>query len=206
MINLVASADLGARVDLARFSSQHRDSANFDKHVFVGLPWRAPHESCCAELYSTGRMNLPGARRERDLINSYANMAPEMLRLSDQPHRIDDFPKHLHGVHRPKEHVKSVVEKKMVIESMWTALEDEDEDETRKSLEIARSKISGMATAGTATGKRRHDVGGFISLGKRKAKPAAQPVAEPLELDIEAEMADFDALEGDDDIFSKLFD
>ena len=41
VINQVGAASLGARLDLERFGSQHRDSAHFDRKLFVGLPWRA---------------------------------------------------------------------------------------------------------------------------------------------------------------------
>ena len=33
-----------------------------------------------AEIYATGRANLPGSTRERDMLGSFARMLPELLR------------------------------------------------------------------------------------------------------------------------------
>ena len=43
----------------------------------------------CAEIYGTGRANLPGSTRERDLLYSFSRMLPELLRHSDRPDVLD---------------------------------------------------------------------------------------------------------------------
>ena len=48
-----------------------------------------------------GRANLPGSTRERELLNAFARMAPELLRHSDKPEGVDLIPAHLRVVHRP---------------------------------------------------------------------------------------------------------
>ena len=179
VINLVGAGTLGARLDLAAFSAAHRDAANFDRKLFVGLPWRAPNEACCAEIYSTGKMNLPGARRERDMINSYARMACEMLRMSDTPKLINLFPPELWDAHKPKEKIKTTAEKKRVVEDMWNDKQTGDEC-LMDDLQRARDKLTGLHSSGTAAGKKRQQIeqGGFVVLGgKRNKKPAARPGA-----------------------------
>ena len=75
-----------------------------DRLRFSGrLAWRPQGEPICCEIYSTGRANLPGSTRERELLNAFARMAPELLRHSDKPHVVDLVKPHLRGVHRPSE-------------------------------------------------------------------------------------------------------
>lgn len=69
----------------------------------MGLAWRPEGESICCEIYSTGRANLPGSTRERDLLYSFSRMAPELLRHSDRPDMLDLVPEELKDAHRPKQ-------------------------------------------------------------------------------------------------------
>lgn len=168
----VGAATLGASLDLDGFSAAHRDSANFDRSLFVGLPWRAPHEACCAEIYSTGKMNLPGSRRSRDLLKSYSQMAPEMLRMSDNPELINMFPKHLHEIHRPRERAeKTQAEKQAESARMWKDDDDDDDAAVVNRLETARRRMQ-LVDGGGSTGvnKKRHQKGGFVALGARGKK------------------------------------
>jgi len=64
-------------------------------------------ESICAEIYSTGKANLPGSRRERQLLRSFARMAPELLRHSASPELADRFAEHLRSAHRPSHRARA---------------------------------------------------------------------------------------------------
>lgn len=69
----------------------------------MGLAWRPGGESICCEIYSTGKANLPGSTRQRDLLASFARMVSELLRHSDRPEVRDRLKPHLRLCHRPKE-------------------------------------------------------------------------------------------------------
>lgn len=56
----------------------------------------------CAEIYSTGRANLPGSTRERDLLHSFARMLPELLRHSDRKDVLERIKDELKEAHRPR--------------------------------------------------------------------------------------------------------
>ena len=56
----------------------------------------------CCEIYSTGKANLPGSTRERDLLSSFARMVSELLRHSDRPEVCEQLPEHLRLCHRPR--------------------------------------------------------------------------------------------------------
>ncbi len=56
----------------------------------------------CCEIYSTGKANLPGSTRQRDLLSSFARMISELLRHSDKPEVCERIPAHLRLCHRPK--------------------------------------------------------------------------------------------------------
>ena len=56
-----------------------------------------------AEIYSTGKANLPGSTRQRDLLESFARMVPELLRHSDRPEVGEKLPEHLRLAHRPRD-------------------------------------------------------------------------------------------------------
>ena len=64
---------------------------------------RAAHTACaCAEIYSTGKANLPGSTRQRDLLSSFSRMVSELLRHSDRPEMCDLIPEHLRLCHQPQ--------------------------------------------------------------------------------------------------------
>lgn len=56
-----------------------------------------------AEIYATGRANLPGSTRERDMLGSFARMLPELLRHSDRQDVFEKLPAHLKAAHRPRD-------------------------------------------------------------------------------------------------------
>ena len=101
VINEVGAAWLQARLDCDRFATTHSSSAHYDRQSFVGLAWRAPHEACCCEIYQTGRSNLPGSVRERDMLRSFSRMYPQLILHSDHPERIALVPPHLRDAHKP---------------------------------------------------------------------------------------------------------
>ena len=170
---------MGANLDLDAFSASHRDSANFDRALFVGLPWRAPHEAVCSEIYSTGKMNLPGSRRERDLLNSYSRMAPEMLRMSNHPEMINLFPAHLHEFHRPKERAeKSQAERHAEASKIWNDDDDDEDAKVLNRLENARRRMALVDGTTSGGNKRRNQRSGFVALGAKKKKGKAVEVEE----------------------------
>ena len=56
----------------------------------------------CAEIYSTGKANLPGSTRQRDLLSSFSRMVSELLRHSNRPEVCELVPEHLRLCHRPR--------------------------------------------------------------------------------------------------------
>jgi hypothetical protein len=50
---------------------------------------------------------LPGSRRERQLLRSFARMAPELLRHSANPNLADRFAEHLRSAHRPSQRARA---------------------------------------------------------------------------------------------------
>ena len=56
----------------------------------------------CCEIYSTGKANLPGSTRQRDLLSSFARMVTELLRHSNRSDVCERIPEHLRLCHRPK--------------------------------------------------------------------------------------------------------
>lgn len=58
-----------------------------------------------AEIYSTGRANLPGSVNERQLLASFSRMLPELLRFSSASQILDKIPQELQDHHRVKERV-----------------------------------------------------------------------------------------------------
>lgn len=55
-----------------------------------------------AEIYSTGKANLPGSTRQRDLLTSFSRMVSELLRHSDKPEVCALVPERLRKCHRPQ--------------------------------------------------------------------------------------------------------
>tara|TARA_B110000902_G_scaffold143140_1_gene165083 strand:+ start:178 stop:507 length:330 start_codon:yes stop_codon:yes gene_type:complete len=51
----VGAVSLRATLNCEAFADAHRAESHFDRSSFVGLAWRPPGESCCVEIYSTGR-------------------------------------------------------------------------------------------------------------------------------------------------------
>jgi len=55
-----------------------------------------------AEIYSTGKANLPGSTRQRDLLTSFSRMVSELLRHSNRPDVCECIPERLRLCHRPR--------------------------------------------------------------------------------------------------------
>jgi len=55
-----------------------------------------------AEIYSTGKANLPGSTRQRDLLTSFSRMVSELLRHSNRADVCERIPEHLRLCHRPQ--------------------------------------------------------------------------------------------------------
>ena len=55
-----------------------------------------------AEIYSTGKANLPGSTRQRDLLSSFSRMVSELLRHSDRAEVCELVPERLRLCHRPR--------------------------------------------------------------------------------------------------------
>lgn len=97
----VGAVSLCANLDCDAFANSHTGTAHFDRESFVGLAWRPPDESICCEIYSTGRANLPGSTRERELYGSFVRMLPQLIMHSDRPAQLLDVPEELRECHRP---------------------------------------------------------------------------------------------------------
>jgi len=104
VINQVGAVSLKATLNCEAFADAHRASAHYDQSSFVGLAWRPEGESCCVEIYSTGRANLPGSRTERALNASFYRMLPELLRFSSRSRLLEMIPEELKAVHRTRVH------------------------------------------------------------------------------------------------------
>ena len=102
VINQVGAVSIGAKLDCDAFASTHSATSHYDRASFVGLAWRPGGEQICCEIYSTGKANLPGSTRQRDLLTSFARMVAELLRHSDKPEVCERIPEHLRLCHRPR--------------------------------------------------------------------------------------------------------
>ena len=129
VINQVAAVALNATIDCDAFADAHSSDSHYDKKSFVGLAvclcyltvprlvvftnvvvlllidfpqWRPSGESICAECYSTGKTNLPGSRRERQMLRSFARMAPEMYQYSNKKEMSLQFAEDIRHVHNPE--------------------------------------------------------------------------------------------------------
>ena len=122
-VRQVAAVSLGARLDCDQFANAHSSTSHYDRQSFVGLAWRpvgepiccgarlpprsrarAPFDRrarTCAEIYSTGRANLPGSTRQRELLRAWSRMAGQLLKHSDQPHLADLLAPELRDAHEP---------------------------------------------------------------------------------------------------------
>lgn len=129
-------------------------------------------------------MNLPGSRRERDLLKSYAQMAPEMLRMSANPEMMHCFPAHLHGVHRPKEkpeksQAQKHAESARAASLMWNGQDEEEDDDAAviNRLESARMRMQ-LVDGTTGGSKKRHQKADFVALGGSRKKSKAEGPAD----------------------------
>ena len=102
VINQVGAVSINAKLDCDAFASTHSATSHYDRASFVGLAWRPGGESICCEIYSTGKANLPGSTRQRDLLSSFARMVSELLRHSDRAEVCELVPEHLRLCHRPR--------------------------------------------------------------------------------------------------------
>jgi len=102
VINEVGAVSIDAKLDCDAFASTHSATSHYDRASFVGLAWRPGGEAVCCEIYSTGKANLPGSTRQRDLLLSFARMVSELLRHSDRPEVCKRIPERLRLCHRPK--------------------------------------------------------------------------------------------------------
>ena len=132
VINQVGAAALNATIDCDAFANVHNSSSHYDKDSFVGLAWRPVGESLCAETYSTGKTNLPGSRRERDLLQSWSRMTGEMYRFSDKPEKAKLFKPNLANFHKPAKGAKPAPKvvnesRKRKAKDVW-ANDSEDEE------------------------------------------------------------------------------
>ena len=98
----VGAVSIDAKLDCDAFASTHSATSHYDRASFVGLAWRPGGEHVCCEIYSTGKANLPGSTRQRDLLSSFARMVTELLRHSNRPDVCERIPEHLRLCHRPK--------------------------------------------------------------------------------------------------------
>jgi len=103
VINQVGAVSIDARLDCDAFAETHSATSHYDRQSFVGLAWRPQGESICCEIYSTGRANLPGSTRQRDVLHSFSRMLPELLRHSDRKDMLDLIKDELKEAHRPRE-------------------------------------------------------------------------------------------------------
>jgi len=102
VINQVGAASIDAMLDCDAFASSHSSTSHYDRASFVGLAWRPTGESICVEIYSTGKANLPGSVRERDLLGSFSRLIPELIRHSDKKEILYHLlPKELRDAHFP---------------------------------------------------------------------------------------------------------
>lgn len=104
VINQVGAVGLGTALDCHAFADTHSLTAHYDPKSFVGLAWRPVGEPICSEIYSTGKSNLPGSRRERQLLRSFSRMAPELLRHTKNPDLALRFDDALRAAHKPEDH------------------------------------------------------------------------------------------------------
>ena len=98
--NQVGAVSLRASLNCDAFAAAHSADAHYDRASFVGLAWRPPRESICCEIYSTGKGNLPGSVAQRQLLDSFSRMIPELLRFSSAHHLLAKIPEELQRVHR----------------------------------------------------------------------------------------------------------
>jgi len=102
VINQVGAVSIDAKLDCEAFASTHSATSHYDRASFVGLAWRPGGEPICCEIYGTGRANLPGSTRQRDLLVAFSRMVSELLRHSSKPEVRALLKAHLQQCHRPR--------------------------------------------------------------------------------------------------------
>lgn len=100
VINEVGAVSLRATLNCDAFATEHSGESHFDRSSFVGLAWRPPREHICCEIYSTGKANLPGSVVERQLLESFSRMLPELLRFSSKSYLLNLIPESMQAHHR----------------------------------------------------------------------------------------------------------
>ena len=103
VINQVGAVSIDAKLDCDAFASTHSATSHYDRASFVGLAWRPGGEPICCEIYGTGRANLPGSTRQRDLLLAFSRMVSELLRHSSKPEVRELLKAHLQQCHRPRQ-------------------------------------------------------------------------------------------------------
>ena len=152
VINTVGAVALKATLNCDGFATAHSSDSHFDRSSFVGLAWRPSGESICCEVYSTGRANLPGSKAERQLLESWSRMLPELLRFSSSHHLLKLIPQEQQARHRVQE---------------------------SGSSNVANATLADASVEPTPLGKIRSTARRTTSIVKR-ARPSA-PVPEPVE-------------------------
>ena len=82
VINSVGAASLHASFSCEEFAKAHTSTSMLDRASFVGLVWRPKRSPIKAEIYSTGRLNLPGAKTSWALHHYFARLLPEITKFS----------------------------------------------------------------------------------------------------------------------------
>jgi len=102
-VNSVGTTHLNAKIDVEGLASAHSAESFLDRSSFVGLTWRPPRESVCAEIYASGAVNLPGPTSPADLLTSFMRILGEILRFSTASNQRYMLPPHLRDAHKPEE-------------------------------------------------------------------------------------------------------
>ena len=152
VINTVGAVALKATLNCDGFATEHSSDSHFDRSSFVGLAWRPPGESICCEIYSTGRANLPGSKAERQLLESWSRMLPELLRFSSSHHLLKLIPEQLKACHKVDD---------------------------KESSNVANAKLADASEEPTPLGRMRHQVRRSGS-GMIAAKDLRQEVVKPV--------------------------
>ena len=100
VINIVGASNLKTLLNCEGLAAAHSGMSNFDTESFVGMTWRPKTECISGEMYSTGKLNLPGAVCERDLTSSFYRILPELLRFSSSSHMLKYIPEEIQNIHK----------------------------------------------------------------------------------------------------------
>jgi TATA-box binding protein (TBP) (component of TFIID and TFIIIB) len=84
--NLVGTVELGATINCEGIAREFSIETHYDRSSFVGCVWRpfkfTKNKKLCLELYTAGRMNLPGAFNHSSLLEQFSIVHPTLLRFS----------------------------------------------------------------------------------------------------------------------------